>query len=48
MLRVWPCARRNVVWVGTARDGADFAPKDIGSAAAFMQREAAEGKVGLF
>lgn len=38
--------RRNVRWVGLARDGVDFAPKDLSKASNFLQREATEGKVG--
>lgn len=33
------------MWVGTARDAVDFAPKDLTRASTFLQQEAMEGKV---
>ncbi|MEW5298161.1 MAG: hypothetical protein WDW36_001313 [Sanguina aurantia] len=38
---------RNVKWVGTARDGVDYSPKDVAKVAEFLREESAAGQAPL-
>jgi hypothetical protein len=47
MSRIVTYGHRNVIWVGAARDRADFAPRDITRVSSFLAEEAAAGKVSM-